>query len=60
MADTTERKLRAIEQKPAEIPATTKSESKHQTNPIVQKLLKFHQENKKNFSVVDLFKNRTP
>ncbi len=60
MSDTTERNLRVIERKAAETPAETTSEPKHQTNPIVQKLLKFHQENKKNFSVVDLFKNRTP
>ncbi len=59
MSDTTERNLKVIEQKATETPVETKSEQRHQTNPIVKKLLNFHNENNKNFSVKDLFKSRT-
>ena len=50
------RKLQVIERTKVDEPIEKPEKQVHQTNPIARKLMKFHLENSKKFSVKDLYK----
>lgn len=56
MTQKDEKKLILLEGTKTEEQTANKVVSSRQTNPIVKKLLQFHNENSEKFSVKDLFK----